>query len=800
MINEWSTYTRPTRRKAAVRADTVQQNSLLPGQGDMDFGPKGYLLGSLEKIYSRRKECPFCRLVVQSALEQFGVKPDKDEDIPSIDPDHEIWAEKDCTCYASWQVDGRMLHRDESGKIVGQRPCTRRIRLHWDPLPRRGDPPASTKLQDSFVVLMASQSRESPETFLGRPINTARMDPAAIRKLMEICTKHHGVECELEDFDFSAWTSFFGVIDVNEMMLTALPKGAKYMTLSYVWGKNTVFRTTKENIRGLLRPGGVRKHKESLPRTIRDAIDVVTALGERYLWVDALCIIQNSDRSWTLNSRVMDQVYGHSHLNICAADGSDAHAGLKGYSQSYSQDVNPGLTPQIIQQYSKDVRLLSTRPAESYIKQSVWNSRGWTFQERLLSPRNLIFVGGRIYFQCRTTARSLDILTDHQDAGWSLEFLGSPSLILKDLPDRPLEVYKKALELYMLRQLTEPKDILAAFSGIGNVVCAASGGSLVYGLPSSHFDWALLWEARDSAKPRPNSRDEKFPSWSWCGWEETRWETRWEGGEIDYKPHILSGIENNVHEWLMLHTWIVWYIRDGYGNLKLVWDGTERKDTEHTKLRWKGYTRPSEREQFAGAIYDGYGRVTNTADAKSKRGKENDFKHTLDECPYGVNIVNTPSIQGLTSDAQFMNNPVRDMPYLQFFTWSASFRLQEDSRKDFRGNSQRYSILDYKDDWCGTIVLDRLRIDPIDLDRTYQFIAISDAKEFHETEYDDWAYYISKEREASAWDLYYVLLVESSEQNENIWYRVGLGKIFKEAFDYSCGPEGKKQWKEFILG
>ncbi|KAF2095138.1 hypothetical protein NA57DRAFT_79623 [Rhizodiscina lignyota] len=89
---------------------------------------------------------------------------------------------------------------------------------------------------------------------------------------------------------------------------------------------------------------------------------------------------------------------------------------------------------------------------------------------------------------------------------------------------------------------------------------------------------------------------------------------------------------------------------------------------------------------------------------------------------------------------------------------------------------------------------------PLDLDKTYESIAISDAKEFHEDEYDDWAYYVSKEKQLSAWDLYYVLLVENSEQNENIWYRVGLGKIFKEAFNNSCGPDRKKQWKELILG
>jgi hypothetical protein len=115
---------------------------------------------------------------------------------------------------------------------------------------------------------------------------------------------------------------------------------------------------------------------------------------------------------------------------------------------------------------------MSTQPAENYIRKSVWNTRGWTFQERLLSPRNLIFTAGRMYFQCRCTARSADIITEDDAAGWSIEFKDSPLLMLQKLHTRPLSVYKQALELYMTRQLTQPKDILAAFTGRGTFMGA----------------------------------------------------------------------------------------------------------------------------------------------------------------------------------------------------------------------------------------------------------------------------------------------------------------------------------------
>jgi hypothetical protein len=306
----------------------------------------------------------------------------------------------------------------------------------------------------------------------------------------------------------------------------------------------------------------------------------------------------------------------------------------------------------------------------------------------------------------------------------------------------------------------------------------------VYGLPSSHFDWALLWEAKDSPKRRQGAGDEKFPSWSWCGWE---------GQVMEYKPHILCGCEDNLHEWLMSHTWITWYIRDGNGNLKLVWDGNDgRPNRAKVSLRWQGYTRPTNADD---GQYDHFGRFIKKEHRNLPRSKSEDFKQILDECPFGVNIIEPGSTSTMDSVAFSQNNPVKDMPYLQFYTWSASFRLRETPPRDFRRKFQRYSILDYKDDWCGTIVLDRLQA-PLDLDSMYEFIAISDAKEFHPDEYDGWAYYIPTEREHSAWDLYYVLLIEVKG---NIAYRVGLGKVFKEAFNNSCKPEGK-QWKEYILG
>jgi hypothetical protein len=732
---------------------------------DMDAAPFGFKLGTLQDIHGRNKECPMCRLVTQSLSEQ-PLSSKYDQGTPITEQNVSEWAERDAVCYASWQVDGRILTRDENGEICGSRPRTRRIRLHWD----------WPKFSDTFVVLMAKQARESSGLFFGR-IRT-RVGPESFRQWTEHCVRSHGSRCEGKLRDFSQWNSFFGVIDVNDMRLTSLPANCRYVALSYVWGKRRVFTTTQGNIKQSMRHGGLRRNLSVLPRTIRDSIELVRNLGERYLWVDALCIIQDSARSWTLNSRIMDLVYGNAYLTICAADGNDANAGLQG--------LNPTLVSptQIIAQYSPEIRLMITQSAETWVRQSVWNTRAWTFQERLLSKRTLIFVNGRIYFQCRCTARSADIITEDESAGWSSEFIDSPVVMLERLSDSPLSVYKKALTLYMARSLTYSKDILAAFNGIGNMVCEFLGGSLVHGLPSSYFDWALLWEARDAPERRVDEDPEMFPSWSWCGWK---------GELMEYKPHILASCEENLEDWLMNHTWITWYIRDSDGNLRLVWDaGDGDRIPKRTDNTWRGYHRFQGQEIAEEKNYDKYGRYIREGMRHLPRF---DFTLVLPECPYGVNIIENSS--SAPSSILNRNSPDKDLPYLQFYTWSAFFRIRTDPKQDYGKKFQRYSILDYKDDWCGTILLDRnfyFRND--DGEKPFEFIAISDAKQFDMSEYDGWAYYIPKERPESVWDLYYVLLIEY--RNE-IAYRVGLGKVFKDAFLNSCKKDGK-QWKEFILG
>jgi len=66
----------------------------------------------------------------------------------------------------------------------------------------------------------------------------------------------------------------------------------------------------------------------SLPKTFRDAVIITRSLGQRYLWIDSLCIIQDLKKDWTRDASMMGEVYGHSFLTIAAHNSPECHSGI----------------------------------------------------------------------------------------------------------------------------------------------------------------------------------------------------------------------------------------------------------------------------------------------------------------------------------------------------------------------------------------------------------------------------------------------------------------------------------------
>ncbi|KEZ40215.1 hypothetical protein SAPIO_CDS9273 [Scedosporium apiospermum] len=579
---------------------------------------------TLRELQESRVNCAFCDLVFR-AIERYSGSTAVDDTT---------------SCSLRWEVHGREADSRSAFAVNS----TRRIRFTWN-----------EKLghtQEVYVIYVAPRdalrpnsdaiSRWERETlFLGRDFGDQKEKQALIKSWLDLCIHDHRDECRhthdsQDEFRKLIEETYFGIIDVADMQLKSLPISANgepepYVALSYVWGRkphdDPPYVTKRANIVTHILHGGLETAWEKLPRTIQDSILLVSRLGYRYLWIDSLCIVQDSDSSWQLNAQAMHLVYGHALFTICAADGRDCSSGLRaaqpilraldpgpfGGSQEASRDFDDPRP--ICADVGKGLRLMVTRPLEAMISDSEWDTRAWTFQERILSRRCLIFAEGRVFFQCRTTCMSQDIYSDGNRKGWSLDQANSPLRTLRELQQRPLWLYLMYIRMYTGRQLTKPRDVLAAFKGVEWLLEEYMEAPALFGLPTSHFDLAVLWsplEAVRRRQPRTPSGSgtscvqdalgncickveqesfggNDFPSWSWSGWM---------NGKSEYQSSMLEGCLVDVRDWLTHHTWIQWHIRDETGHLRPLWGMISHKTNEYiinhragTKEdeRWMGY-------------------------------------------------------------------------------------------------------------------------------------------------------------------------------------------------------------------
>lgn len=125
----------------------------------------------------------------------------------------------------------------------------------------------------------------------------------------------------------------FRVIDVEKDCIVSAPEACEYVTLSYVWGADSSnpVKSTSKNIQDLREPGMLRSYP--LPRTLSDAMKTCIELGYQYLWIDALCIVQDNMKDKAIQVRQMDRIYRDAALCIIAAAGEDSDYGLPGVSQ-----------------------------------------------------------------------------------------------------------------------------------------------------------------------------------------------------------------------------------------------------------------------------------------------------------------------------------------------------------------------------------------------------------------------------------------------------------------------------------
>ncbi|KAF3039016.1 hypothetical protein E8E12_006925 [Didymella heteroderae] len=295
----------------------------------------------------------------------------------------------------------------------------------------------------------------------------------------------------------------------------------QYAALSYVWGANQKFVLTSTT-RSDLENGFDASH---LPRTIRDAIKTARRTGLRYIWVDALCIIQDSDEDKARELPKMRTIYKHAAVTVVAAVAKSAHDGfLHHIDHEPAYFIEPVRMP-IILDKERSADLVISYPADYKRWRDPINARAWTFQELILSMRVVQFSYRGIETIDRTDIPSAAGLTSGKDPqlpnpGWNGKMLS-----LEADPENTRQTWLSLRAEYSRRNLSFRGDKLLAIAAIAEEVGRTYNSHYLAGMWERDLAMDLQWtRSREWNSDSMTIRDSKSqqyvaPSWSWASIE-----------------------------------------------------------------------------------------------------------------------------------------------------------------------------------------------------------------------------------------------------------------------------------------
>ncbi|KAH6606920.1 hypothetical protein Trco_006073 [Trichoderma cornu-damae] len=290
-----------------------------------------------------------------------------------------------------------------------------------------------------------------------------------------------------------------------------------YVALSYVWGGPQPM-TTSKNIDAYTTKGLIISE---FPQTIQDAVLVTHNLGQRYLWIDALCIIQDSDKDKVQQLGKMHSIYRNSYFTINAACANGTREGFlkKTRPQRVPSAQVPFPCPDGTMGSVWLAKSLDTDSQDA--SHSYWDEldpithRGWCYQEKLLPPRSLIFASDTLKYYCQTETVSIGDALCEPSTGRRLP--NSAYMHTKMTSESDQIAYRQAwlatIFMYTLRSISVSSDKLPALAAVVEQFHIVSKDQYLAGLWGQTLLSDLLW-ASEGRSPRPT--EYRAPSWSWA--------------------------------------------------------------------------------------------------------------------------------------------------------------------------------------------------------------------------------------------------------------------------------------------
>jgi hypothetical protein len=305
-----------------------------------------------------------------------------------------------------------------------------------------------------------------------------------------------------------------------------LELGTNYATLIHCRGKQKIVTVTRDTI-GLFQG---RIAMEILPETFQDAIAITRRLAEKYgirhLWIDSLCIMQDSLEDWNAEAPRMAEVYGNCWCNIAATQAPDGRSGL--FSSRDPTKLQPIFLklPEHNNPEPVDHLCVSSSRWHDNVDNAPLNQRAWVTQERFLSPRMLHIAGGEIFFECQVGRAPETFFEGEPTATIPRVFAengygpiaSARSSVVKTNMKQAIIAWSWQVSRYSCWRLTKQTDKLVAISGIAKVFeTFFKGNDYLAGLWKldlvKQLAWSRILRPFSSGKQNP---EYLAPSWSWA--------------------------------------------------------------------------------------------------------------------------------------------------------------------------------------------------------------------------------------------------------------------------------------------
>lgn len=366
----------------------------------------------------------------------------------------------------------------------------------------------------------------APDISYPKAVGQGEASVALVRRWIAACEKHENCRTRsLSDvYKTQGRPRFARIVDVQDgssdprlAEVDEVPAGSIYMTLSHCWGdpKHKPLTLTLDTL--VVFKAGIPWNM--LPKTFADAVVFTRNMGIRYIWIDSLCIIQDSADDWASQSAVMCEIYSGSYLNLAATAAADSRGGLFAErDERLIQPLRVAQPPPPGSSSSSDdvVRYYDAVDRKEWrreVDDTLLCQRGWIIQERALARRCLHFGKRQLYWECTSMLASESVPFGYPGMDYSFKKL-DPLLPHRSSTGTALvKTWERLVQTYTQTGLTKETDKLVAISGLAKALAAQSDVQYLAGLWNYDLEHQLRWYAAS-----PSKRPDVFraPSWSWA--------------------------------------------------------------------------------------------------------------------------------------------------------------------------------------------------------------------------------------------------------------------------------------------